>query len=223
VSKEHDEDPERFHRDVVAATKAAGGIIVEGHVRGGDKEVFPTVGLPCESAINIIKFAKPRLVYFAQFPFEVENEIAEGDAFDESLEETLSTSPPFEKLKRKWKRRNGEPGLAIASFVVDGVLHTSVSEPSWKLEFDEELLVAEEEVRQLHDNLEASLEAADEQEVEGKASTLAEHPSFSAGRPSFAKRKMLAAKLFPDLPEGKLTKIVGSADKITWLKKSLSE
>ena len=223
MSTEQNEDPEQFHREIVAAAKDAEALVVDGLVQGNDKDVFPTVVLTGENSAKIIRYAKPRLVYLTKLTFEVEAEVSEVNGSGSFEEKENEVAPPFEKLMRKWKRRNGETALVVGSFVVDGVLHTSVSAPKWKSEFDIELSEAEEEVSQLQDDLEASLEAADQKDVEEKASALAENPSFSAGRSSFAKRKLLAGKVFPGLPESKLANIVKSADKIVWLKKSIVE
>ena len=57
------EDPERFYSALAAAAKEAGALVVEGLVQGNDNDAFPTVILDSVIAAQVIRFAKPRLVY----------------------------------------------------------------------------------------------------------------------------------------------------------------
>jgi hypothetical protein len=100
------------------------------------------------------------------------------------------------------------------------VLHICVSQPEWRDEFGADLESLEEELRVALSAESDSLNAHEIKEVKEKATLLAAHPSFSAGRTSFEKRVFLAENLFPGLDPQKLQEVTRRAESLDWLGKT---
>jgi hypothetical protein len=100
------------------------------------------------------------------------------------------------------------------------VLHICASQPAWRDEFDSDLESLEEAARVALLADQNLLNEQDSKEVREKATLLAVHPSFNAGRTSFEKRAFLAENLFPDLEPQKVQDVTRRAEALDWLKKT---
>jgi hypothetical protein len=214
-------------RGLSDAAADVGALVVKQFLDISERNTAPRVNLDVDAAISVIRHARPRLVYLAETAFEFDSEIAEVietacDEEDESEEENSQfiEHPMLAKLTKKWRKYDGKQCMTIAAFVVDSVLHICVSQPAWRNELDSDLESFEEEVRVALIAERNLLDKHDSKEVREKATLLAAHPSFNAGRTSFEKRAFLAENLFPDIEPQKVQDVTRRAEALDWLNKT---
>jgi hypothetical protein len=216
---------DRFSESIRATAIDTGALILDALLDNPDRPSAPSVSLGLDGILSVIRHVRPRVVYLIESCFDLDS-----DAYDTNVEdedecsdkeaENSERRPALDKLVRKWRKRDGKPCLAFASFMADGILHTAVSRPDWRDDFDSELEIIKGEIESQRDEEREGLNKRDSQDVREKAEILSNHASFSAGRISFEKRAFLAEHLFPGLKPELISAITRRAENLDWLKKS---
>lgn len=175
--------------------------------------------LSSDDAIRLINAHTPRVIYLSEQIFDFAGEI-------ESVEDDLGgigverSSNHCKAIQRRFAAYDGQIGATIASFMIDGVLHTAVSSATWHDEFGDAVEAILEEAREgaLAGQFLKNSQKANE--IESKATVLLKHPSFNHGRVSFDKRLALAETLFQDCGAHMLSEITRRAETLFWLEQS---
>jgi hypothetical protein len=201
------------------AAMAMGSILVEATVQTRDDGATPMVIVSSEDAVRVISAHAPRIVYLVEQTFDLAGEI---DTAREELDDIgVELSPDLLKdTQRRFSSYNGQIGATIASFMVDGTLHSAVSTAAWNDEFGdavEAILEGAREGAEANQFLKQSEEA---KATNRKAFVLAKHPSFNHGRVSFDKRMTLAETLFQGCDPRELSEITRRAENLFWLEQS---
>jgi hypothetical protein len=116
--------------DLVSAIKDAAStsksVLVEGTVQTRDDGSTPMVILSSEDAVRVISAHAPRIIYLVEQVFDLAGEIeATRDELDDM---GVERSPdPLKATQRRFAPHDGQIGATIASFMIDGVLHTAVT------------------------------------------------------------------------------------------------
>ncbi len=201
------------------AAMAAGSILVEATVQARDDGTAPMVIVCSEDAVRVISAHAPRIIYLVEQTFDLAGEIKTAR---EELDE-IGVEPSPDRLKatqRRFTSCDGQIGATIASFMVDGILHTAVSTAAWNDEFGDAVETILEGAREGAEANQFSKHSEEAKAIERKAIVLAKHPSFNHGRVSFDKRMTLAETLFQDCDPRELSEITRRAENLFWLEQS---
>ena len=201
------------------AAMATGSILVEAMVQTRDDGTAPMVIVSSEDAVRVISAHAPRIIYLVEQTFDLAGEI---ETAREELDD-IGVEPSPDRLKatqRRFASYDGQIGATIASFMVDGILHTAVSTAAWNDEFGDAVGTILEGAREGAEANQFSKHTEEAKAIERKAVVLAKHPSLNHGRVSFDKRMTLAETLFQDCDPRELSEITRRADNLFWLEQS---
>ena len=201
------------------AAMETGSILVEATVQARDDGPAPTVIVSSEDAVRVISAHPPRVIYLVEQVFDLDGEI---ETARKELDE-IGVEPSPDRLKatkRRFASYDGQIGATIASFMVDGILHTAVSTAAWNDEFGDAVETILEGAREGAEANQFSKHSEEAKAIERKAVVLAKHPSFNHGRVSFDKRMTLAETLFQDCDPRELSEITRRAENLFWLEQS---
>ena len=112
------------------AANAMGSILVEATVQARDEGTAPMVIVSSEDAVRVISAHAPRIIYLVEQTFDLAGEI---ETAREELDDIgVETSPDrLKSTQRRFAHCDGQIGATIASFMVDGILHTELLPVSW--------------------------------------------------------------------------------------------
>lgn len=196
-----------------------GSILVEATVQIRDDGTVPMVILSLEDSVKVISTHAPRIIYLVEQAFDLTCEIETArDELDD-----IGAEPSPDRLKiiqRRFASYNGQIGATIASFMVDGILHTAVSTAAWNDEFGDAVETILEEAREGAEANQFSKHSEEAKAIERQALVLVRHPSFNYGRVSFDKRLALAETLFQDCDPHTLAEITRRAENLFWMEQS---
>lgn len=201
------------------AAMATGSILVEATVQARDDGTAPMVIVGSEDAVRVISAHAPRIIYLVEQTFDLAGEI---ETAQEELDD-IGVEPSPDHLKatqRRFASYDGQIGATIASFMVDGILHTAVSTAAWNDEFGDAVETILEGAREGAEANQFSKHSEEAKAIERKAVVLAKHSSFNHGRVSFDKRITLAETLFQDCDPRELSEITRRAENLFWLEQS---
>jgi (p)ppGpp synthase/HD superfamily hydrolase len=204
---------------IKTAAMATGSILVEATVQARDDGNAPTVIVSSEDAVRIIRALSPQVIYLVEQAFDLAGEI---ETTREELND-IGGEPSPDRLaatQRQFASYDGQVGAAIASFMVNGILHTAVSTAAWNDEFGDAVETILEGARQGAEANQFSKHSAEAKAIERKAVVLAKHSSFNHGRVSFDKRMTLAETLFQNCDQRELSEITRRAENLFWLEQS---
>jgi hypothetical protein len=109
-------------RDAASASKS---VLVEATVQTRDDGSTPMVILSSEDAVWLISAHAPRVIYLVEQSFDLADELE--TALEELDDIGVEHSPDHLKAtQRQFAKYDGQIGATIASFMIDGVLHTAV-------------------------------------------------------------------------------------------------
>jgi hypothetical protein len=203
-------------KDAASTSKS---VLVEATVQTRDDGSTPVVILSSEDAVRVISSHSPRIIYLVEQVFDLAGEIEA--ARDELNDMGVERSPDHLKAtQRRFAPYDGQIGATIASFMIDGVLHSAVSTATWHDEFGDTVEAILEESREGASAGQASKNSEKAKAIESKALVLVKHPSFNHGRVSFDKRMALAETLFQDCGPHTLSEITRRAENLFWLEQS---
>jgi hypothetical protein len=203
-------------KDAASTSKS---VLVEATVQTRDDGSTPMVILSSEDAVRVISAHAPRIIYLVEQAFDLAGEIEA--ARDEMDDMGVERSPDLLKAtQRRFAPHDGKIGATIASFMIDGVLHTTVSTATWHDEFGDTVEAILEESREGASAGQVAKNSEKAKAIESKALVLVKHPSFNHGRVSFDKRMALAETLFQDCDPHTLSEITRRAENLFWLEQS---
>jgi hypothetical protein len=202
--------------------------LVEAVLRSENQEGY-RVTLSLDAFLALLKSCKPRVIYAFANRFNareglidellpepnVDDEEADLDGTD--AEKALLANPKVAPLIREFKCYDGKVESFLATFVVDGVLHSVFEQEDWALAFENGVSELKTLLRAERRNSEDAEYEAQRAQMHEHAKTLCAHPKFADGRPSKEKREYLAQSLFPQLDERVLSLIVDEATNMLWL------
>ncbi|RKF34461.1 hypothetical protein [Paraburkholderia fungorum] len=180
-----------------------------------------SVSLDFQAFVNLLAHSKPTAMYLLAVTFDPQEDleswwdIDEDDEDDKALMRDTKVKQFIHKMGHV-----GEIGSLMASFIVDGVLHTLYADAEWYTELAKQ---AEELKSQVYVARECKEDEEDKKMkalVREHAKVLCEHPKFTEGRPSKEKRTYLAESLFPDLETYLIYRVVDEASNMAWLTNS---
>jgi hypothetical protein len=172
-----------------------------------------------EEAVRVINAHTPRIIYLVEQVFSLAGEIEA--ARDELQDIGIELSPGlFKAADRRFAAFDGQICATIASFMVDGVLHTAVSTATWHDEFGDVVQAIVDDAREGADAGQNSKNSERAKAIERNALALVKHPSFNHGRVSFDKRMALAETIFRDCDPHTLSEITRRAENLFWLEQS---
>lgn len=200
-------------------TTVSGSMLIEATIHSEDGGSSPEVSVEMSEAVRLITQLKPRVVYLLEQTFDLTEEL-ETAAEDLGAIDSDSSPHHLKAIRSGYSQYDGQIGAAIASFMVDGILHTAFSTANWYDDFGDTIEALTEGTREEAENARFSERSIEAKELGRKASLLAEHPSFNHGRVSFDKRMTLAEALFEDCDQGELSEITRRAENIFWLNQS---
>jgi hypothetical protein len=207
-------------REIESAVREVGSFLLD-TVPQTERQEDYRVALPRESFLELLKHCKPRIVYTYKNEFDARQSIVTQllpvtEEGGEAQAELLA-DPRVAPLVERFSRHNGQVDSFVATFVVDGVLHSIYERTAW-------VEALEEQLDELEAVLEAEREDDDEEEdevdrerVRDYATRLCENPKFTEGRPSREKRIYLTRSLFPELTDLEVSEVVEEATNMTWL------
>lgn len=201
------------------AAVAVESILVEATVQIRDDGACPMVVLSSDEAVKVISTNAPRIIYLVEqtFDFDEEIETTRVELDDIGVERSEDL---LKATRRHFTTYNGQIGATIASFMVDGILHTAVSTAAWNDEFGDAVETILEEARESAEANQFSKNSEEARALERKALVLVKHPSFNHGRVSFDMRMALAETLFQDCDPRELSEITRRAENLFWLEQS---
>lgn len=203
-------------KDAAIATES---VLVEATVQTRDDGSTPMVILNSEDAVRLISAHAPRVIYLVEQSFDLAGELE--TALEELDDIGAERSPDHLKAtQRQFAKYDGQIGAIIASFMVDGVLHTAVATAAWNDEFGDAVETILESAREGARTGQVSKQSEEAKVIERKALVLVKHPSFNHGRVSFDKRMALAETLFQDCDPHTLSEITRRAENLFWLEQS---
>jgi hypothetical protein len=176
--------------------------------------------------LALIPHARPRVVYLWKRGFEahamalhslIDNDDDTGEEVDEEVGNEIANDARFASIVKRWCSRDGEIGSFVASFILDGILHTAVESEAWLDEFNDDVSELAESLGEDTEGEEARIAAAELAEIRDKAKQLAADPLFNGPKVSRAKREYLARHLFADMEERTISFIVEEAENMQWL------
>jgi hypothetical protein len=201
------------------AASASECILVEATVQTRGDGSVPMVVLNSEDAVRVISAHAPRIIYLVEQVFDLAGELeaARDELDDIGVERSLDH---LKATQRRFASHDGQIGATIASFMIDGVLHTAVSTATWHDEFGDAVEAILEGAREGASAGQIAKNSEKAKAIESKAFVLVKHPSFNHGRVSFDKRMALAETLFPDCDPHTLSEITRRAENLFWLEQS---
>lgn len=203
-------------RDAASASKS---VLVEATVQTRDDGSTPMVILSSEDAVWLISAHAPRVIYLVEQSFDLADELE--TALEELDDISVEHSPDHLKAtQRQFAKYDGQIGATIASFMIDGILHTAVATAAWHDEFGDAVETILESAREGARDGQISKHSEEAKAIERKALVLVKHPSFNHGRVSFDKRMALAETLFRDCDPHMLSEITRRAENLFWLEQS---
>lgn len=175
--------------------------------------------LSADEAVRVINAQAPRIIYLVEQAFDLAGEI---EATRDELDDLgVEHSPDHLKAtQRRFAAYDGQIGATIASFMIDGVLHTAVATATWHDEFGDAVEAILEDARENASAGQVSKNSEKAKAIERQALLLVKHPSFNHGRVSFDKRMALAETLFRDCDPHTLSEITRRAENLFWLAQS---
>lgn len=202
---------------IVAAAEKGNTLVVPSAVKITAATAY-TVSLDFQSFVNLLAHSKPTALYLIAVKFDPKEDLESWWEIDEDDEDdkALMRDPKVKQFIRKMGHA-GEIGSLLASFIVDGVLHTLYDDAEWYTELEKQ---AEELKSQVYVACERKEDEEDKKMkaiVREHAKKLVEHPKFTEGRPSKEKRTYLAESLFADLDTYLVYRIVDEASNMAWL------
>jgi hypothetical protein len=202
---------EKLASDVAVAVGEYGGLVIEAVV---SIQGVPAVSIDGSDFLALIKYARPRVAYVFVRKFDAEEDIfdALGGA-DDIVRGRRSTK----KLIAAWRTRNGEITDVALAMMCDGVMHAALERAGWLDEFEQAAEAVTLEIDLAKGEAERREEAAQREKNSSYIKKLMTDPRFSSGRPSAAKRALLAKSLFPELDDGVIKAIVAEAANQFWL------
>jgi len=208
--------------DLREAAAAAGTLVAPEVPSIRDRQGGWMVVVGPDTALSMVKQLRLPVLYLGEDRFDLHEEVS--DAIDSaSFEDPADIASAYRSLRKRlkgWESRSGEVCSVVAAVVVGSVLHPLSETAGWYDEFASEVSEAlsafEEQLERKRNAETAKLDA----EFEAQARELAAHKGFSEGRPSLAKRSVLARHLFPEASEGALERIVHVADGLAWLERA---
>ncbi len=194
-------------------------VLVEATVQIRDDGSTPMAILSSDEAVRVIKAHAPRIVYLVEQIFDFPGEI---EAARDELEDIGIEHPArlFKGVNRRFTVFDGQICATIASFMIDGMLHTAVSTATWHDEFGEAVQAIVDTAREDANAGQVSKDSEKAKAIERNALVLVKHPSFNHGRVSFDKRMALAETLFRDCDPHTLSDITRRAENLFWLEQS---
>jgi hypothetical protein len=201
------------------AALSAKSVLVEATVQTQDDGSVPIAILSADEAVRVISAHAPRIIYLVEQAFDLAGEI---EATRDELDDIgVEHSPDHLKAtQRRFAAYDGQIGGTIASFMIDGVLHTVVATATWHDEFADAVEAILEDARENASAGQVSKNSEKAKAIERKALLLVKHPSFNHGRVSFDKRMALAETLFRDCDPHTLSEITRRAENLFWLEQS---
>jgi hypothetical protein len=202
---------EKLASDVAVAVGEYGGLVIEAVV---SIQGVPAVSIDGSDFLALIKHVRPRVAYVFVSKFDAEEAIfdALGGA-DDIVRGHRSTK----KLIGAWRTRNGEIMDVSLEMMCDGVMHAALERAGWLDEFEQAAEAVTLEIDLAKGEAERREETAQREKNSTYIKKLMADPRFSSGRPSAAKRALLAKRLFPELDDGVIKAIVAEAANEIWL------
>ncbi|VVE56326.1 hypothetical protein PCA20602_05093 [Pandoraea capi] len=205
---------------IVAAAENGNTLVMHTVVKIPAATVY-TVSLDFQAFVTLLVHSKPTAMYLVAVTFAPQEDLESWWDIDEDDEDdnALMLDAEVKQFIREMGHV-GEIGSLMASFVVDGVLHTLYADAVWYTEL-------KKQAEELKSHVYVALERKDDEEnkkmkalVREHAKALCEHPKFTEGRPSKEKRTYLAESLFPDLETYLIYRVVDEASNMAWLMSS---
>jgi hypothetical protein len=199
------------------AADSIGAHVVAAWLQGDHN--LATVALSAEEALQAATSVRPRLIYLVQSEFDADLEI---DGYLDELdadEDDTALRERFADLQRRALRQNGKPYRILFGFVVEGVLHASLTETRWYEGLEASLQERTTEIQTERAEAGVVENLADAADIRKKALELVAHPAFNFNRPSFEKRLFLAQQLFDGCDDPTLSRITTEAQNIDWATK----
>lgn len=205
---------------IVAAAESGNTLVMQTMVKISAATAY-TVSLDFQSFVKLLVHSKPTALYLLAVAFDPQGDLESWWEIDEDDEDdkALMLDAKVKQFIRKMGHA-GEIGSLMASFIVDGVLHTLYDDAEWYTELEKQ---AEELKSQVYVARERKEDEEDKKEkavIREHAKMLCAHPKFTEGRPSKEKRTYLAESLFPDLETYLVYRIVDEASNMAWLMNS---
>lgn len=209
--------------DLAVAIKNAAAsteiVLVEATVQSRDDGTGLIVFVSPEVATKIISAHSPRIIYLVEQVFDLSGEIeAARDEIDD-----IGVEYPLDLLtatQHQYAPYDGQIAATVASFMIDGVLHTALATADWNDDFDDAVATILDDAREGASANQFIKHTEEGKAIERKALVLVKHPSFNHGRVSFDKRMALAGTLFEDCDARTLTEITRRAENLFWLEQS---
>lgn len=209
-------EAEKLSRSVHEWATKSGCHIVPVPLATSDTLAMPSAALSPDEFIVFIHAAQPPLIYLFEGRFDVDQEVEV--ALDEaSLESYAKGARAVRKAAERLRSHQGEIGRVVAEAVVGGVHHMVYAAASWVIAFEQgvEATAARAAEESAERNRQARVAA--DAHARSLAKCLLADPAFNSGRVSFAKRRFLAAELFPGEEDGLLDVVVELAENMHWL------
>jgi hypothetical protein len=224
---------EAHFESIRQAAQDSASFVVDAVLSSEHQEGFQIV-LPLDSFIGLLKSCKPRVIYAFANPFNTRDALSElllasDDEADDDVDGQMDEEGRSDKENRlladarvaalveAFEGFDGQIESFIASFVVEGVLHTVYEKSDWAENFQNGVDELNALLRvELTESRGAEYEV-NQAKTRECAQTLSTHPKFIEGRPSREKREYLARSLFPELSESEIFAIVDEATNMQWL------
>lgn len=179
-----------------------------------DRDAVPVASVAGSNFPALIRHVRPKIAYVFVTKFDARDEVLEAlGGEDDAVLSHLSTK----KVISSWRDRNGEISSIALAFMCDGVLHAALVNADWLDDFEQAAEAAAEEVEHVRDEAERRQQDEEQKKNSAYVEKLIADPRFSSGRPSAAKRALLAKTLFPDLDDREIRTIVAQAENEFWL------
>jgi hypothetical protein len=201
------------------AAGVSGAMLIEATVHSEGDSSGPSVVIGQADAIRLVTAIKPRVIYLVEQLFDLPDEISTVEEKLDGIGVDLP-SVTLKSIERRFVGNDGQVALAIASFMIGGILHTAISTATWYDEFDAAIDVIMDAARDSAAANRSSERVAQNGEIRRKAMALSKHPSFNHGRVSFDKRMTLAEALFEGSDQTELSEITRLAENLFWLEQS---
>ncbi len=209
-------DASALSNAIRSAAEASGSIVVATSIYSGDDATAPVAVLEADDAVRILAAHSPRIIYLLEQVFNLGGELEVALA-----EYDIELSPgDLTTLRSRFSKYDGQIGATVASFMVDGVLHSVFASASWQDEFSDLVEAIVEDGRERARAGQFSKQSEEARAIERKALILLRHTSFNHGRVSFDKRMTLAEALFQDCDPHALAAITRRAENLFWLEQS---
>jgi hypothetical protein len=220
---------EKLSSEVTEAVKGVGGKVIDAVV-SIDRVTGPVVSLDGLEFPALINHAKPRIVYVLIARFDARTEVMDAlsdlDNDDDNAPEKQDflSHAAAKKLIAAWRHRDGDVASLTIALMSDGVLHVGQESSDWFDEFEAilESIVdgIREEIYRVRQETERLVAEEERRKTSSYVKILMEDPRFTIGRPSAAKRTLLAQRLFGDLDSKTIRAVVSQAEGQLWLEGS---